>query len=113
MKPFPSATHLTPVSKNGHPRWLIGVPSAQRIPLIPFHEGDAVRVTRLLASTRTFDGSRGLVREPRVGDVGAIVHVLGGGIFIVESVDATGLTLWVADFAAEELALVSAHPSSL
>jgi len=78
-----------------------------------FHELDVVRVTQLLASTRTFDGSPGVVREPRVGDVGAIVQVLGGGTFIVESVDSNGLTLWIADFAAEELELASSHPGSV
>jgi hypothetical protein len=80
---------------------------------MPLSELDVVRVNQLLATTRTFDGTRGVVREPRIGDVGTIVHVLGGGTFIVEAVDSDGFTLWLADFAAEELELVSSHPGSL
>jgi hypothetical protein len=72
-----------------------------------FCELDVVRVTRLLTATRHVDGSSGMVRQPRVGDVGAIVHVLGEKAFVVECVDAGGLTAWVADFEAEEIELVS------
>ena len=67
-------------------------------------ELDTVRVTRLLTAPRPVDGSPSVVRQPRVGDTGAIVHVLSEDRFLVECVDATGLTLWVAEFAAAELA---------
>jgi hypothetical protein len=43
-----------------------------------------------------------------VWDVGAIVHVLGVKTFVVECVDNAGLTVWLADFVAEEL-----EPASL
>jgi hypothetical protein len=35
-----------------------------------------VRVVRLLVPPRPVMGSDGLTRQPRVGDVGAIVHIL-------------------------------------
>jgi hypothetical protein len=77
-----------------------------------FRELDVVRVTRLLTATRHVDGSSGAVRQPRIGDVGAIVHVFGEKTFAVECVDAAGLTAWVADFEAEEIELVSQRPAS-
>jgi hypothetical protein len=44
---------------------------------MPFRELEVVRVVRLLTPTREVDGTAGLSRQPRVGDVGSIVHVLG------------------------------------
>jgi Domain of unknown function (DUF4926) len=72
-----------------------------------FHELDVVRLCRLLAATRHVTGTEGVVRQPRVGDVGAIVHVLAENAFIVECVDSDGRTTWLADFVAEELEIVS------
>ncbi|MBK6696896.1 MAG: hypothetical protein IPG50_32640 [Myxococcales bacterium] len=43
------------------------------------------------------------MRQPRVGDLGTIVNVLGENAFTVECVDEGGLTLWLADFLTEEL----------
>ena len=43
------------------------------------------------------------MRLPRLGDIGAIVHVLGDDVFTVECVHDDGLTVWLADFAASEL----------
>jgi hypothetical protein len=70
---------------------------------MPFRELEVVRVVRLLTPTREVCGTAGVSRQPRVGDVGSIVHVLGPRAFIVECVDPEGLTAWVADFEAEEL----------
>ena len=67
---------------------------------------DVVRVTRLLTQERPCDGSEGVARPPRVGDVGAIVHAYEGGphpLLAVECVDGDGRTVWVADFRPEEL----------
>ncbi len=72
-----------------------------------FAELDVVRVARLLTPTRRVDGTEAVVRQPCVGDVGAIVHVLGEDTFVVECVDPAGLTAWVADFVAEELESIS------
>ncbi len=55
---------------------------------------------------RFVDGTAGVVRQPVVGDVGAVLHVLGGGSVAVECIDSNGFTLWVADFSEDELELV-------
>ena len=75
-----------------------------------FHEYDVVRVTQLLQPDRYYDGTQGVKRSPRVGDIGAIVHMPPGSNSwcIVESVDNDGLTIWLADFVADELELVEA-----
>lgn len=68
---------------------------------------DTVRLVRMLQPERPFSGTDGVARVPRLGDVGAVVDVLQGEVeFQVESVDASGRTLWLATFAASELALV-------
>jgi plasmid stabilization system protein ParE len=72
-------------------------------PPVPLREHDVVRVVRLLSPTREAGGTAQVSRQPRVGDVGTIVHVLGPHSFIVECVDTQGLTAWIADFEAEEL----------
>ncbi len=68
-----------------------------------FRELDVVYVAQLLTSTRPVDGTGAVVRQPRVGDLGTIVNVLGENAFTVECVDEGGLTLWLADFLTEEL----------
>ncbi len=70
-----------------------------------FAELDVVIVRALLVPTRSIDGSDGFCRQPRVGDQGTIVHVLGRDDFVVESVDASGHTVWLADFHRDELAI--------
>lgn len=72
---------------------------------MPFAEHDVVdvvRVVRLVTPTRHVDGGAA-ARQPRLGDVGAIVHVLGEETFLVECVDEAGQTVWLAELAAEEL----------
>lgn len=71
-----------------------------------FKEFDVVRISRLLQPTRPFQGSEGVSRHPQVGDKGTIVAVYGGSMYCVESVASDGMTVWVADFAPEELELV-------
>jgi len=70
-------------------------------------ELDSVRVVRLLQAERPYDGTQSVMRPPRVGDTGAIVHVYAtegeAAVYIVESVDADGYTVWLADFRAEEI----------
>lgn len=69
-----------------------------------FNELQVVKVVRLLSPHRSFEGTQGISREPHVGDQGTIVHVLAPGkAFTVESVNSDGLTIWLADFQAEEL----------
>jgi len=65
-------------------------------------EHDCVKIVRLLQANRPFDGTEGVKRPPRVGDIGTIVH-LAQSFCIVESVDSEGYTIWLADFLVEEL----------
>lgn len=72
----------------------------------PLVEFDTVRVIAVAASSRELDGSGTVRRAPRIGDVGAVVHVLekqDAVVLVVESVDQDGLTVWVAEFAPHEL----------
>lgn len=70
-------------------------------------EFDCVRVVRLRQPERPYDGTEAVMRPPRVGDTGAIVHVYatdaGAAGYIVECVDAEGYTLWLADFLPDEI----------
>lgn len=68
-----------------------------------FGELDIVLVRALRSAVREVDGTPGVVRQPRVGDQGTIVHVLAPDRYIVESVDDAGHTLWLADFDTDEL----------
>ncbi|MEQ1761946.1 MAG: DinB family protein [Pyrinomonadaceae bacterium] len=65
-------------------------------------ELSTVRVVKLNIPDRHFDGTEGVKRRPKIGDTGTIVH-RAGELCIVESVDAAGLTVWLADFALDEL----------
>jgi hypothetical protein len=38
-------------------------------------EFDTVKVVRLLDSERKYDGSEDVMRPPRIGDTGVIVHI--------------------------------------
>lgn len=72
-------------------------------------EYDVVRVVRLDGLSRRFDGTAGVSRPPAVGDVGAVVHVFPGEQHVtVEAVRSDGMTLWLADFAADELEVIHA-----
>lgn len=69
-----------------------------------------VLVVRLDRDGRTFDGTEGVLRAPRIGDVGTLVHEYAPGVaeapVTVEMADDAGRTVWLADFARSELALV-------
>lgn len=69
-----------------------------------FNELDSVVVRELRSPSRQVDGTEGFVRQPRVGDQGTIVYVLGPTAYLVESVDGAGGTIWLAEFSADELA---------
>jgi len=70
----------------------------------PYRELDCVIVRTLRTPTREVSGTDQVVRQPRVGDQGSIVHVLDSTHVVVECVDSSGYTPWVADFHVEELA---------
>jgi hypothetical protein len=61
------------------------------------------RVARLLQPDRHFQGTPGLCRAPHVGDIGAVVFAYDVTSFAVECVNTDGMTVWLADFFAEEL----------
>ena len=69
----------------------------------PLVEGDVVVIRQLIASKREVDGTEGATRQPRVGDQGAIVHVIGPDRRLVECIDSSGMTAWLATFHIDEL----------
>lgn len=70
-----------------------------------FKELDVVIVRDLLRPTRQIDGTEGVMRQPRLGDQGAVVHVLSPQEYAVECVDAAGMTVWLGHFGVNEIAL--------
>ena len=79
---------------------------------MPFEQFDIVRVTRLLVPDREVDGSSAEPPQPRVGEEGTIVEVLGDDVYLAERVTADGYTVWVAEFSEAELALVQRAPTA-
>lgn len=75
-------------------------------------ERDVVRVVRLRAAERPYDGTEGVLRAPRLGDEGTVVQAAAKGdasaTVMVECCDADGGTIWLAEFAADELELTDA-----
>jgi hypothetical protein len=69
---------------------------------------DMVHIRCLLRSLELYDGWRINQRPPRIGDVGTIVEVLRApGLpdrYVVEASGPDGITVWLSDFEAEELA---------
>jgi hypothetical protein len=73
---------------------------------VQFRELDVVRVVKLLAPERGVTSSFDPAPQPAVGDEGTVVSVARRR-YMVENVDGDGYTLWLADFAAEELELIA------
>jgi hypothetical protein len=73
-------------------------------------EYDVVRVVRLANPDRFYDGTETVMRPPRIGDVATICHENEpcdpSGSVVVEMVDQDGMTIWLANFARDELELV-------
>lgn len=69
-----------------------------------------VRVTEIRHPPAFYDDFKVSKVTPRVGDRGAVVDILKEfgkpDRYVVECVDASGETLWLSDFSADELALV-------
>ena len=74
-------------------------------------EYDIVRVVKLLRDDRRIEGAPDVVRPPKVGETGTVVHVHDPtdplAPLTVESVDSAGNTIWLADFDMGELDFVS------
>ena len=73
------------------------------------HEYGVVRVARLLRPFRPFQGTPGVCRAPQVGDTGTIVYDYDVTSFAVECINTDGMTVWLADFYAEELEFFSGN----
>lgn len=74
-----------------------------------FQERSEVEICQLIKMDRPYNGTNGVMRAPRVGDVGKIVHITqhrwdGDLIYIVQSSTVDGRTVWLADFLPQELA---------
>ena len=73
---------------------------------MPFEMFDVVRIARLLIPSRDVDGSAPDPPQPRVGETGSIVEVVGDDVYLVERVTDDGRTLWIAEFSESELTLL-------
>jgi len=71
---------------------------------------DRVRVVNLKIAGRPYFGTAGFMRPPRIGDIGTVVAGYEPedltAPLIVENRDEKGATLWLADFARDELEVV-------
>jgi hypothetical protein len=72
-----------------------------------FRQYNIVRIRQLLRSPEEYDGWRVNQRPPQVGDTGTIIDVLSApGLpynYVVEADGLDGVTIWLGEFAAEEL----------
>ena len=66
-----------------------------------------VRIRQSLQRATEYNGLRVNKRPPQVGDVGTLLDILHARSlpdrYVVESLGADGVTVWLADFVAEEL----------
>lgn len=71
---------------------------------------DHVRVVNLKIADRPYVGTAGFMRPPRIGDIGTVVRGYKPedltAPLIVENKDENGATLWLAEFARDELEVV-------
>ena len=69
-----------------------------------------VRVVCLLHLVETYNGWHVNKRSPQIGDIGVIVEILHApdlpDMYVVESVEPDGTTLWLSDFDADEITSV-------
>ena len=70
-------------------------------------EYDIVEIRRLRKPNRAYTGTNAVMREPKVGDRGIVVYLLGEDEeemkYVVECVNPAGFTVWLADFWESEL----------
>lgn len=75
--------------------------------MVSLEQYELVRIRQLLQPVAEYDGWRVNQRPPQVGDVGTLLDILHApGLsdrYVVESSGADGVTVWLGDFAAEEL----------
>ncbi|MFL5617993.1 MAG: hypothetical protein ACJ79A_06295 [Gemmatimonadaceae bacterium] len=71
-----------------------------------FHPDDTVRVVRLLEAEREVSGASETPPQPRIGDTATIIADVGEGLYLVEHATDDGVTMWMAELAAEEMELI-------
>ena len=75
--------------------------------MLPLRQYDIVRVRKLLHHAEHYNGWGVNQRAPSIGDTGTIVEILSAAgvadAYVVECSDADGVTIWLGDFAAEEI----------
>lgn len=71
-----------------------------------FELSDLVRVQQLTVPTREVDGPGADPPQPRLGELGFVVAVLGDDLYLVEHTTDDGRPVWMAEFLAAELELV-------
>ena len=76
------------------------------LPSAAFRFPDTVRIVRLRTPTREISGTPHVLRQPTIGETGTVVGEGPAGTYLVEHVDADGMTPWLAGFGADELELV-------
>ncbi len=68
-----------------------------------YPEYKVVLVRKLIEPQREIDGTSGALHQPRVGDQAVVVSVLEPEHRILECVDSSGRTRWVAEFHIDEI----------
>jgi hypothetical protein len=71
-----------------------------------FELTDVIRVQQLTVPMREVDGPGADPPQPRVGELGIVVGVLGDDLYLVEHATDDGRSVWMAEFLAAELVLV-------
>jgi hypothetical protein len=74
-----------------------------------FEEYSVVRIVELKTANRPFIGTETVKEPPKVSDIGTIVHIITNAketLYIVEKVNSSGQTVWLADFFQEEIELL-------
>lgn len=79
--------------------------------MIQLKQYSMVRIKNMLNTPEHYDGWKVNQRPPQIGDTGAIVEILKAkglpDCYVVENVANNGSTIWLADFFAEELEVIS------
>ena len=96
-----SASHLRPLRVSG------AFGGERHLALERLQQYGLVRIWQLLRPPDEYDNWQVNQRPPQIGDEGTLLEILHArglpDLYVVESVGENGRTVWLADFAAEEL----------
>ncbi len=80
-----------------------------------FQQYELVRVRKLLRLAEEYDGWQVNRRAPEVGDTGCVVDILSAvglpDMYVVESVEPDGMTVWLGDFSSDEIETIATQPA--